>query len=168
MEKRLHSFKIIFVIVGVVLATMLGLLAGCTTPTQPTTESDPVTVYKTNLKAAASDVVSRLEAYDEAVEGGNIYTIRSSINNVFTALDGLTSIEAPADCSEVQKNYVAGCNDLRDALNSYLELLTAMENATDEQPFDYASYQSQLDGIQSQYTNGINALQAGDQTLSSL
>ena len=37
-----------------------------------------------------------------------------------------------------------------------------MENATEEEPFDYTAYDSRLKEIQSKYDSGIDKLEEGD------
>ena len=57
---------------------------------------------------------------------------------------------------------------LKDAMNAYIGLYSEIESATDDQPFDYGTYDERLKAIQDQYDKGIGKLQSGDNKASEL
>ena len=46
--------------------------------------------------------------------------------------------------------------------NSYIELYTEIDSATEDQPFDYSTYDQRIQDIKKQYDEGIGKLQSGD------
>lgn len=53
-------------------------------------------------------------------------------------------------------------------MNAYIGLYSEIESATDDQPFDYGTYDERLKAIQDQYDKGIGKLQSGDNKASEL
>lgn len=49
-----------------------------------------------------------------------------------------------------------------------MDLYTEIDSATDQQPFDYSTYEQRLASIQSAYDTGLQALRAGDQKVTEL
>ena len=58
--------------------------------------------------------------------------------------------------------------ELEEALDAYIALYTEIENATEEDPFDYATYDERLKEIQDRYNKGLEKLQAGDKEATNL
>ena len=51
---------------------------------------------------------------------------------------------------------------MKDALNSYIDLYTEIDSATEAQPFDWSTYADRVAQIKQQYDDGIGKLQSGD------
>ena len=66
------------------------------------------------------------------------------------------------------ESFTDGTADLKDALNSYIDLYTEIDSATEEQPFDYSTYDQRIQDIKSKYDEGIGKLQSGDNKASEL
>ena len=50
----------------------------------------------------------------------------------------------------------------RQALDGYIALYTEVSSATEDHPFDFATYDQRVKDIQDTYDQGIESLQAGD------
>ena len=93
---------------------------------------------------------------------------RRQADNAFKAIDDLSNLNVPDALKDIQKEYVDGTADLKDALNSYIDLYTEIDSATEEQPFDYSTYDQRIQDIKSKYDEGIGKLQSGDNKASEL
>ena len=94
---------------------------------------------------------------------GDAVTMRTQADNAYKAIDELSAIDTPDAMADLQKNYVDGCNTLKDALNAYVDLYTEISAATDEHPFDYATYDDRIKAVQDTYNKGIDQLKAADE-----
>lgn len=89
--------------------------------------------------------------------------MRNKANSAFEAIDALAAIDTPDAMKDLQTNYVDGCNKLKDALNSYIDLYTEISSATEEAPFDFSTYDGRVKEIQDAYNEGIDKLKAADE-----
>ena len=153
---------------GALMAT--ALLGGCVAQngTQATEQQTANRQYMTQVNQAMDDLSGRLDGFADAVARGDVVTMRTQADNAYRALDALSALEAPEDLKKVQAAYVEGCNELEEALDAYIALYTEIENATEDSPFDYATYDERLKEIQDQYDKGLEKLRAGDKEASSL
>lgn len=118
--------------------------------------------YMTQVNQKMEDLNTRLASFTDAVSRGDVITMRTQADNAYKAIDDLSNLDAPDALADVKTGYVDGCNALKGALDSYIELYTEIENATDAQPFDYSTYDSRLADIQNAYNTGIDKLKAAD------
>ena len=148
---------------------MVAALGGCaqqdTAATQQQSENRQ---YMTQVNQTMEDLKTRLESFTDAVSRGDVVGMRTQADNAFKSIEDLNKIEAPEDMKKIQAEYVEGCNDLKDAMNAYIGLYSEIESATDDQPFDYGTYDERLKAIQDQYDKGIGKLQSGDNKASEL
>lgn len=148
---------------------MVAALGGCaqqdTAATQQQSENRQ---YMTQVNQTMDDLKSRLESFTDAVSRGDVVGMRTQADNAFKAIDDLNNINVPDALKDIQKEYVDGTADLKDALNSYIDLYTEIDSATEEQPFDYATYDQRIQDIKSKYDEGIGKLQSGDNKASEL
>lgn len=162
----MNSFKMTRIVSFALAALCLGALvalAGCAAQNNPATEAQTANrQYMAQVNQTMDDLSQKLEGFEDAVSRGDVVTMRTQADNAFKALDALAAIEAPEPLKEVQQDYVDGCNALKDALNGYIALYTEVESATDEHPFDYATYDQRVKDIQNTYDEGIDKLKAGD------
>lgn len=151
---------------GVLMVMALG---GCvqqdSTATDQQTESRQ---YMSTVNQTVEELSDRLASFEDAVSRGDAVSMRTQADNAFKTLDSLAAIEAPDELEEVQSGYVDGCNDLKEALNAYIDLYTEIDSATDEHPFDYSTYDERIAAIQDQYNSGISKLEAADQKATEL
>lgn len=116
----------------------------------------------TQVNQTMEDLAGKLDGFSDAVARGDLVTMRTQADNAFKSIEDLNKIQAPEDMKKIQAEYVEGCNDLKDAMNAYIGLYSEIESATDDQPFDYGTYDERLKAIQDQYDKGIGKLQSGD------
>lgn len=155
------------VVCGVTVSA--ALLGGCSAQNNQATEQQMENrQYMSQVNQTMEDLSGRLDGFSDAVARGDVVTMRTQVDDALSMLDNLSRTEAPEDLKEVQAAYVEGCDDLKAALNAYVDLYTEIESATDEQPFDYGTYDERLQEIQDQYNKGIEALQSGDSKASEL
>lgn len=151
---------VVAVCAGVLMVAALG---GCaqqdTAATQQQSENRQ---YMTQVNQSMDDLKTRLESFTDAVSRGDVVGMRTQADNAFKATDDLNNIDVPDALKDIQAEYVDGSNDLKDALNSYIELYTEIDSATEDQPFDYSTYDQRIQDIKKQYDEGIGKLQSGD------
>ena len=154
-----------FLALTCVAALVGGALAGCQSPVTGATDAQQENrTYMTKVNVAVEKLNEGLAAFDDAVaEGGNPVIMRTQADKALDALNELSAIEAPEAMADLQSGYTAGCEKLKDALNSYIDLYTEIDSATDEAPFDYATYDDRLKAIQDAYNEGIEKLKAADE-----
>ena len=116
---------------------MVAALGGCaqqdTAAAQQQSENRQ---YMTQVNQTMDDLKSRLESFTDAVSRGDVVGMRTQADNAFKAIDDLSNLNVPDALKDIQKEYVDGTADLKDALNSYIDLYTEIDSATEEQPFD--------------------------------
>ena len=103
----------------------------------------------TQVNQTMDDLKSRLESFTDAVSRGDVVGMRTQADNAFKAIDDLNNLNVPDALKDIQKEYVDGTADLKDALNSYIDLYTEIDSATEEQPFDYSTYDQRIQDIKS-------------------
>ena len=134
---------------------MVAALGGCaqqdTAAAQQQSENRQ---YMTQVNQTMDDLKSRLESFTDAVSRGDVVGMRTQADNAFKAIDDLSNLNVP--------------DALKDALNSYIDLYTEIDSATEEQPFDYSTYDQRIQDIKSKYDEGIGKLQSGDNKASEL
>ncbi len=159
---------------AVVCAVVLSLfLAGCTAPQAANQEEDKdQTLTSTQYMAKVNQLVEkldeRLQGFNEAVSREDAITMRTQADNAFAVLDEIAAIEPPEELKDLREQYIKGCDQLKDALNSYVTLYTELSNATQSEPFDYASYPDRIEQIQDQYDEGIKTLEDADKAATEL
>ena len=148
---------------------MVAALGGCaqqdTAAAQQQSENRQ---YMTQVNQTMDDLKSRLESFTDAVSRGDVVGMRTQADNAFKAIDDLNNLNVHDALKDIQKEYVDGTADLKDALNSYIDLYTEIDSATEEQPFDYSTYDQRIQDIKSKYDEGIGKLQSGDNKASEL
>ena len=118
--------------------------------------------YMTQVNQQMEDLSANLSLFAEAVSRNDVVSMRTQADSAFKVIDKLAVIEAPEALADVQAEYADGCAKLEEALNDYIALYTEIETATEEQPFDYDSYDSRIASIQKLYDAGVAQLKAGD------
>ena len=111
---------------------------------------------------------TKLDSFEDAVSRDDVVSMRTQADGAFAALDKLNELQAPDDLKEIQEYYSDGCSSLKDALSAYIDLYTEVQSATQQQPFDYSTYDERLAQIQKAYNTGIETLKNGDQKVTEL
>ena len=159
-----------FAAVAVAGALGASVLGGCVAQqTSAVTEAQSENrAYMTQVNQTMETLKDRLTSFSDAVSRGDVVTMRTQADNAFKALDSLSSQDAPDALKDVKQQYVDGCASLESALNDYVMLYSEIDSATDEQPFDWSTYDQRIAAIQSSYDSGIAKLEAGDKTAADL
>lgn len=141
----------------------LAALTGCAAPNAGADQQQAENrQYMAQVNQSMEDLQERLADFTDAVSRGDVVGMKTQADNAYRALDDLGKVEAPAGFEDVQKDYLDGTADLKEALNAYIDLYTEIDSATDDQPFDWASYDERVSAIKQQYDEGVSKLQAGD------
>lgn len=163
-----HS-RIARLVTLVFVGLLAAALAGCAQQGGAANEQQTASrQYMSSVNQTMEDLSNRLEGFEDAVARGDAVTMRTQADNAFKALDALAAIEAPEELSDVQAGYVDGCGKLKEALNAYVELYTEIDSATEEHPFDYASYADRLKSVQGLYDEGVSLLEETDKKATEL
>lgn len=145
-------------------------LAGCAVSQQPAgaEASNANSKYMAQVNQIVDELGAKLDSFEDAVSRDDVVSMRTQVDGAFAALGKLENLEAPADLKEIQEYYSDGCSSLKDALSAYVDLYTEIQSATDQQPFDYSTYDERLGEIQDAYNAGIETLKNGDQKVTEL
>ena len=163
--------KKISVAVALVCAGLLALFAltACSAQSSAETEQQAANRgYMSSVNQKIEELSDRLSSFEDAVSRGDVVTMRTQADNAFAVIDEISALEVPEGLGDVQSGYVDGCNALKDALSSYIDLYTEIKSATDAHPFDYSTYDDRIAKIQSTYDDGIAKLKAADEKAASL
>lgn len=138
-------------------------LAGCAQQDSAATQQQNENrEYMTKVNQVMDDLQGKLTSFTDAVSRGDVVGMRTQADNAFKSVDDLNKLEAPEDLKDIQQDYVEGTGKLKDALNSYIDLYTEIDSATEDQPFDWTTYDQRIGDIQKQYDEGIAKLKDGD------
>lgn len=154
-------------------ALMLAL-AGCAAPQvdapaegedKPLSSSE----YMAQVNQTVEELNERLQSFNDAVSRQDPITMRTQADSAFAVLDQLAAIEAPDDVKDLRDQYVQGCDQLKGALNDYVNLYSEMtaakaqaESSRYNDPFDASVYADRIAEIQNQYNEGIQTLEDAD------
>ena len=141
---------------------VVAALSGCMAQNTANPEQTANRQYMSQVNQTMEDLKSRLEGFNQAVSNDDLVGMKTQADNAFKAIDDLNALEPPEELKDIQTAYVDGCNDLKEALSGYVDLFTEIENATEEEPFDYSTYDSRLKEIQDTYSSGIEHLEEAD------
>lgn len=160
--KHHTAARFLAVVLGAAVA--LAALVGCQSPATGATDQQQANrTYMTKVNQAVEELNSRLGEFNEAVAQESVVNMRNKANGAFEAIDALAAIDTPDAMKDLQANYVDGCNKLKDALSSYIDLYTEISSATEEAPFDYSTYGGRIKEVQDAYNEGIGKLKAADE-----
>lgn len=118
--------------------------------------------YMSQVNLIMDELKLSLEGFNDAVSQEDLVTMKAQAEAAAKTVDELGKLTPPDDLKDVQSEYVKGCKSLQDALDSYIDLYTEIETATEEQPFDFEGYEDKLDKIKDKYDEGIKALENAD------
>lgn len=117
----------------------------------------------TKVNQAVEELNTRLGEFDEAVAQESVVNMRNKANSAFEAIDALAAIDTPDAMKDLQTNYVDGCNKLKDALNSYIDLYTEISSATEEGALRTSAPTTAREGNPRRLQRGIDKLKAADE-----
>lgn len=173
-DDRPKAKKALFVPVAICAFVLALLLSGCTAPQAANDaegEDTPMTSsqYMAEVNQTVEELNERLQSFNEAVSRQDPITMRTQADNAFAVLDKLAAIEAPEDIKDLRDQYIKGCDQLKDALNAYIDLYSEMtsakakaESSRYNDPFDASAYSGRIEQIQKLYNDGIQTLEDAD------
>lgn len=162
------------IIAAVCMLLLAAMLAGCAAPQtanqQDSEEEQPLTSsqYMSQVNQKVETLAERLQGFNEAVSREDAITMRTQADNAFAVLDEMAAIEAPEELDDLRDQYIKGCDQLKDALNSYVTLYTEIASANSSAAFDYSTYSDRIKQIQDQYDEGIKTLEDADKKATEL
>lgn len=116
----------------------------------------------TEVNQLMEKLQTRLDSFTDAVSRDDVVSMRTQADNAFKTLDQLSDLDVPSALKDVYESYEEGTADLKEALNDYIDLYTEIQNATDDAPFDWSTYDQRIADIKTQYDKGVEALEEGD------
>ncbi|MEG0071745.1 MAG: hypothetical protein RR362_01630 [Raoultibacter sp.] len=161
------KFRILSVI-GMV-ALLLTALAGCSASNTAANEEQAANrQYMAQVNQSMDDLKNRLQTFNEAVSRGDSVTMKTQADNAFKAIGQLESLTPPDALKDIHGQYVDGCKALESALNSYIDIFTEVNSATEAAPFDYSTYDSRIEQIHQKYDDAIKKLESADKAATDL
>ena len=138
-------------------------LASCAAPVDTAEENASKNrEFMSQVSKTTESLTDDLQGFSDAVAQDNYVAMRSQAESASRSIDELEKIEAPDAMKDIKSEYVAGGKDLREALDGYIDLLSEIEASTEEQPYDFSSYEDKLTEIQKKYDSGIDHLKEAD------
>ena len=159
---RKNSLKLF----AVCLAAALGMsvLAGCGGQNTAANQQQSANrQYMSQVNQVMDDLETELGGFTDAVSRDDVVGMQTQAENALATLDDLSGIEAPEELADVHQSYQEGSDTLRTALSDYVTLYTEISSATDDNPFDWSTYDERLADIQKAYDEGIEKLAAADE-----
>lgn len=151
-----------------ILATMaaaalcLALVAGCAPAEQQEDAAALNRAYMSQANTASMQLNADLAPFTAAVAADDVVTMEQAAANVYRDIDAIEDIKAPDAMKDIHKEYSAGCEDLKGALQDYIEVY---KDAADS---DVSELNEALAAVQERYDSGIAHLQAADKMVTEL
>lgn len=158
----MKNFKLLrFACVAFASAMVVSALAGCAA-SEPAVDEEQAAnrQYMATVNQAMDDLADKLSSFDDAVARGDVVTMMTQAEKAFKEIDELAAAEAPEVLADVKAGYVEGCAALEEALSSYVDLFTQLENGSIDP--DSAEFADALAAVQALYDEGIAALEETD------
>lgn len=149
---------------------MVGVLCGCSSSTtsEETEAQEANRAYMSSVNVIMEDLDEQLESFVDAVSREDVVSMQTQAEDAYEILDELDDLEVPEGLEEIQECYLEGANLLEQALDAYIDLYIEIDSATDEDPFDWDTYEERLAEIQELYDEGIAQLEAGDEAAAAM
>lgn len=157
-----HAFKL--GIVACIVALCLGVVVGCSGNSSNLDSSQQANrSYMSKVNGIMAQLGEDLDSFVDAVSRGDLVNMRTQADNAYRSLDDLSKLEAPESLADVKQKYLDGTAKLREALDGYIDLYTAVESGS----VDEQAYASNLETVQKTYDEGVELLKQGDETAAS-
>ena len=118
--------------------------------------------YMSQLNSNMDELSDRLADFDKAVATGNVVSMKTQSDYAFKTIDKIENMTAPEPVKEIHNQYVKGSQDLKDALDQYVDLYTKVSESTKENPYNFDNYAKDLKSVQDSYNKGIQELKDAD------
>ena len=148
-------------LMAMVCALCLGAISGCA-PSEQTDNAAKDRAYLSQANTTMMRLNADLEPFTAAVAAEDVVSMEQAAANVYRDIDAFKSITAPELMQDIHKEYCAGCDDLKQALQSYVALYKDAANT------DIDEINDAIAAIQQQYDSGVAHLQAADKMVTEL
>ena len=162
MKKNTITRVGILVVITIVMAAVLSSCIPQIGETEEEKAQKAHREYMSQVNRLLDSLTLELDAFGDAVAEENAAKMNSHTDKVKAIIVELRAIKAPEGLAVVHNEYVTGCDELREALEAYVTLYTALNSATEEEPFDYATFNEELQKVKKKYDSGIKHLETGD------
>lgn len=143
-------------------ALCLACLAGCGGGVSDAEAAANNRAYMAQANTAMMQLNADLVPFSEAAAAGDVVTMEQAATTAMRDMRAFEEITAPEGMTAIHAEYVAGCRDLRAALQQYVQLYRESPNLDD------AAFNERIATIQRQYDDGIAHIQQGDKLVTEL
>jgi hypothetical protein len=140
----------------------MAMAVGCAPAEQTEDNAALNRAYISAANTAMMQVNADIEPFTAAVAAEDVVTMEQAAANVYRDLDQFKEMTPPKDMVDIHKEYSAGCDDLKQALQSYIAVYK------DKAHLDVKDINDALADVQKQYDSGIAHLQEADKKVTSL
>jgi hypothetical protein len=151
-----------FLVAAMCCMVFVALLGGCVAQSAGQSTSDDQASqnrqYMAQLNQKMGNLQSVMNDFQTAVSQKNVVGMKAQATAADKIIDGVKNTDATDRLSDVKNGYVDGLCTLENAMNSYVDLYSDVQNGT----VDSASYQARLQDVQSAYDQGVSKLKAAD------
>ena len=154
--------RMVAVAVTLIVASLcLFAIAGCAPGEQ---EYDPAEdrAYMSRANTTMMQLNADLEQFTEAVAAEDVVTMEKAASAAYRDMDAFKSITPPDAMKDIHAEYCAGCDDLKSALQAYIDLYKSAPDS------DVKEINASIAEIQATYDSGIAHLQKADKMVSEL
>ena len=144
------------------VALCLAAVTGCAPEDQQKDGAAQNRAYLSQMNTAMMQLNADLEPFTAAVAANDVVTMEQAAASVYRDIDAVKAIKPSETMKDIHTEYCAGCDDLKQALQSYVALYKDAED-TDTKDINEA-----VAAIQAQYDSGIAHLQAADKKVTEL
>lgn len=161
--------KLLAAIAVVFCVALMGALAGCSSSGQTdAADSSSSASANRDYMSSANTIIEQLQEnltdFSEAVSDDNLVSMKTAAKKAYANIDSFKQLQPTDTLKPVHSEYVKGCNDLKDALEQYIDLFSDQKKSK----LSDAQYKQRLKKIQAKYDSGMNHLKAGDKKATSL
>lgn len=158
MAKRIG--KLLAVIATFILC--IACIAGCDASPDDADAPAKNRAYMSQANTAMMQLNKDLDPFSEAVAAGDIVSMERAATAASRDIDAFMAIEPPETMKDIHAEYCAGCDELRQALQAYVQLYREADD------LDEAAFNERVYVIQAQYNSGIDHLTKGDKLVTEL
>ncbi|MDO4532170.1 MAG: DUF6376 family protein [Coriobacteriia bacterium] len=148
-------------LITLVCALCLGAIAGCA-PAEQQDDAAKNRAYMSQANTIMMRLNADLEPFTAAVAAEDVVSMEQAAANVYRDIDSFKNITAPELMKDIHAEYCAGCDDLKQALQSYVALYKDAANT------EASEINAAVAEIQKQYDSAIAHLQAADKKVTEL
>lgn len=168
-SRHMKTRKFLATLLVVLCVVLTGVLAGCASGNQASSSSSSDAAsanrdYMSSANTIIEQLQDNLTDFSTAVSDDNLVAMRAAAKKAYQSIDDFKQLQPTDTLKPVHSEYVKGCDDLKDALEQYIDLFSDQKKSklTD------AQYQKRLKKIQAKYDSGMDHLKAGDEKATSL